>query len=269
MADGSTWTSQDDSLDHFWHGAWHQVMELPTPGPHWYVNVIRPVEVSGGVVTWRDLIADVEAFTDGTYHIADIPELVGARESLPTEVFERVRQAVIAIVDDVRAVRPPFRRAVPETPYGPEESRFWLIPGAGDGLAVIGDVDGVGRSSVERMLTRLKPISVHDASTNPLMVLPPDAPPRDGVLVAGALRELDRLVQHFARAALGIYGGRTPVTLAYLCWSTRRTRWRNSTRRWIADEQLHSMRLDDALRQSGIPSRGVVTAARFVAASWF
>ena len=62
-------------------------MELPTPGPHWYVNVIRPVEVSGSVVTWRDLIADVEAFTDGTYHIADIPELVGARESLPAEVY--------------------------------------------------------------------------------------------------------------------------------------------------------------------------------------
>ena len=267
MADGSTWTSQDDSLDHFWHDAWHQVMELPTPGPHWYVNVIRPVEVSGGVVTWRDLIADVEAFTDGAYHIADIPELVGARESLPAEVFERVRQAVIAIVDDVRAARPPFRRAVPETPYGSEESRFWLIPGAGDGLAVIGDVDGEGRSSVERMLTRLNPISVHDASTNPLMVLPPDAPPRDGVLVVGSLREIDRLVQH-ARAALGIYGGRTPVTLA-LVLEHEADPLEEFHAALDCDEQLHSMRLDDALRQSGIPSRGVVTAARFVAASWF
>ena len=267
MADGSTWTSQDDSLDHFWHGAWHQVMELPTPGPRWYVNVIRPVEVSGGVVTWRDLIADVEAFTDGTYHIADIPKLVGARESLAAEVFERVRQAVIAIVDDVRAVRPPFRRAVPETPYGPEESRFWLIPGAGDGLAVIGDVDGAGRSSVERMLARLNPVSVYDASTNPLMVLPPDAPPRDGVLVAGALRELDRLVLH-ARAALGIYGGRTPVTLV-LGLDHETDPLAEFQAALDADEQLLSVRLDDALRQAGIPSRGVVTATRFVAASWF
>ena len=56
MADGSTWTGQDDSLDRYWHGAWRQVMELPTPGLHWYVNVIRPVDVNGDVVTWRDLI---------------------------------------------------------------------------------------------------------------------------------------------------------------------------------------------------------------------
>ena len=132
---------------------------------------------------------------------------------------------------------------------------------------MIGDVDGAGRSSVERMLARLNPISVHDASTNPLMVLPPDAPPRDGVLVAGAPRELDRLVQH-ARAALGIYGGRTPVTLA-LVLEHEADPLEEFHAALDCDEQLHSMRLDDALRQSGIPSRGVVTAARFVAASWF
>ena len=157
-------------------------MELSTPGPHWYVNVIEPVEVSGDIVTWRDMIADVEAFTDGTFHIADIPELVHARRSLPADVVERVRQTVVTIVDDVTQARPPFRRTVPETPYGSEESRFWLVPGAGDGLAVIGDVDGAGRPSVERMLARLNPASLHHASVNPLMVLPPDAPPRDGVL---------------------------------------------------------------------------------------
>ncbi len=267
MADGSTWTGQDDSLDHFWHDAWHQVMQLPTPGPHWYVNVIRPVEVCRGVVTWRDMIADVEAFTDGTYHIADIPELVSARGSLPAEVFDRLRQAVVAIVGDVRALRPPFRRTVPETPYGSEESRFWLIPGVGDGLTVIGDIDGAGRLSVERMLARLNPASLHDASVNPLMVLPPDAPPRDGVLIAGAPRELDRLVQH-ARAALGIYGGRTLVTLV-LALEHEADPLAELDAALAAVDQTLTMRLDDALRQSGIPSRGVVTAARFVAASWF
>ena len=231
MADGSTWTGQDDSLDHYWYGAWRQVMELSTPGPHWYVNVIEPVAVSDDVVTWRDMIADVEASTDGTFHIADIPELVHARRSLPADVLERVRQAVDAIVDDIRNARPPFRRTVPETPYGSEESRFWLVPGAGDGLAVIGDLDGVRRLSVERMLERLNPASVHGASVNPLMVLPPEAPPRDGVLIAGAPRELDRLVQH-ARAALGIYGGRTLVTLA-LALEHETDPLASFTRRWM------------------------------------
>ena len=103
MADGSSWTGRDDSLDRYRHGAWRQVMELPTPGRHWYVNVIRPVDVSGDVVTWRDLIVDVEAYPDDAYHIADIPELVSARAALPAADFERVRQEVVAIVEDIEA----------------------------------------------------------------------------------------------------------------------------------------------------------------------
>ena len=267
MADGSAWTGQDHSLDRYRHGAWRQVMELPTPGLHWYVNVIEPVDVSGDVVTWRDLIVDVEAYPDGAYHIADIPELVSARPSLPTDTFERVRREVDAIVDDLAQARPPFHRAVPGTPYGSEESRFWLIPGAGDGLAVVGGVAGAGRASVERMLDRLNPVSVHAASANPLMVLPESAPPRDGVLIAGAPGELDRLVPH-ARAALGIYGGRTPVTLAL----TREHEWDPLAEFHAAldgSEETLTMQLDEALRQSSIAARGVVTAGRFVAASWF
>ena len=190
-----------------------------------------------------------------------------ARRSLPADVLERVRQAVDAIVDDIRNARPPFRRTVPETPYGSEESRFWLVPGAGDGLAVIGDLDGVGRLSVERMLERLNPATVHGASVNPLMVLPPEAPPRDGVLIAGAPRELDRLVQH-ARAALGIYGSRTLVTLA-LALEHETDPLAEFHAALDAAEPPLTMRLDDALRRSGIASRGVVTAPRFVAASWF
>ena len=267
MADGSAWTGRDDSLDRYQHGAWRQVMELPTPGLHWYVNVIRPVEVSGDVATWRDLIVDVEAYPDGAYHIADIPELVSARPSLPSKVLQRIRQEVISIVDDIRVARPPFRRAAPNTPYGSEESRFWLIPGAGDGLAVIGDIGGAGRASVERMLDRLNPVSVHAASANPLMVLPEDAPPRDGVLVAGAPGELDRLAPH-ARAALGIYGGRAPVTLA-LALEDEADPLAEFHAALDAPERPLTMQLDRVLRQSGIPPRGVVTAARFVAASWF
>lgn len=267
MADGSSWTGQDHSLDRYRHGAWRQVMELPTPGRHWYVNVIEPVKATGDVVTWRDLIVDVEAYPDGPYHIADIPDLVGARPSLPADVFARIRQEVDAIVDDLTQARPPFHRAAPKTPYGSEESRFWLIPGAGDGLAVVGGVDGVGCASVERMLDRLNPVSVHAASVNPLMVLPESVPPRDGVLIAGAPGELDRLVPH-ARAALGIYGGRTPVTLA-----VARKHERDPLAEFHAaldgSDQTPTMRLDEALRQSGIAARGIVTAGRFVAASWF
>ncbi|MCY4115041.1 MAG: DUF402 domain-containing protein [Chloroflexi bacterium] len=267
MADGSSWSGQDASLDRYWHGAWRQVMELSTPGRHWYVNVIRPVEISGGVVTWRDLIVDVEAYPDGAYHLADIPELVGARAALPAADFERVRQEIVAIVDDIAAARPPFVRAEPGAPYGSEESRFWLIPGAGDGLAVVGELDGAGRTSLERMFARLNPASVHDAFVNPLMVLPPDAPPRDGVLIAGAPGELDRLVPH-ARAALGIYGGRTLVTLALAREHEMEPLAEFHAALDGSDEAL-TMRLDAALRLSGIAARGVVTAPRFVAASWF
>lgn len=267
MADGSAWTGRDDSLDRYRHGAWRQVMELPTPGLHWYVNVIRPVDVSGDVVSWRDLIVDVEAYPDGAYHIADIPELVSARSALPVADFECVRREVVAIVDDIKAARPPFHRAAPNTPYGSEESRFWLIPGAGDGLAVIGDVGGAGRACVERMVARLNPASVHDAFVNPLMVLPEGAPPRDGVLIAGAPGDLDRLVPH-ARAALGIYGGRAPVTLA-LALERQADPLAEFHAALDGSEESLTMRLDAALRQSGIPARGVVTAARFVAASWF
>jgi protein associated with RNAse G/E len=267
MADGSVWTGRDDTLDRYRHGAWRQVMELPTPGLHWYVNVIRPVNVSGDVVTWRDLIVDVEAYPDGAYHIADIPEMVNARATLPAANVERVRQEVVAIVDDVKAARPPFHQTDSETPYGSEESRFWLIPGAGDGLAVIGDIGGAGRASVERMVARLNPVSVHDASVNPLMALPPDAPPRDGVLIAGAPRDLVRLVPH-ARAALGIYGGRVPVTLA-LALDRETDPLAELHAALDESERTLTMRLDGELRRSGIPSRGIVTAARFVAASWF
>ena len=267
MADGSAWSGQDDSLDRYRRGAWRQVMELPTPGLHWYVNVIRPVDVSGDVVTWRDLIVDVEVYPDGAYHIADIPEFLIARSALPAADFERVRQEVVAIVDDIGAARPPFQRADSETRYGSEESRFWLIPGAGDGLAVIGDIGGAGRASIERMLARLNPASVHDASVNPLMLLPPDAPPRDGVLIAGAPGELDRLAPH-ARAALGIYGGRTLVTLA-LASEDEADPLAEFHAALDAAEPPVTMQLDAALRQAGIPARGVVTARRFVAASWF
>ena len=267
MADGSAWSGQDDSLDRYRHGAWRQVMELPTPGLHWYVNVIRPVDVSGDVVTWRDLIVDVEAYPDGAYHIADIPELVSARAALPAADFERVRQEVVAIVDDISSARPPFHRAASETRYGSEESRFWLIPGTGDGLAVIGDIGGAGRASVERMVERLNPASVHDASANPLMVLPPDAPPRDGVLIAGAPGELDHLALH-ARAALGIYGGRTLVTLA-LAREHEVDPLAEFHAALDGSEETLTMHLDTALRRSGIAARGIVTAACFVAASWF
>ncbi|MCY3912026.1 MAG: DUF402 domain-containing protein [Chloroflexi bacterium] len=267
MADGSSWSGRDDSLDRYRHGAWRQVMELPTPGLHWYVNVIRPVEVSGDVVTWRDLVVDVEAYPDGAYHIAVISELVHARAALPAADFEHVRREVVAIVDDIRAARPPFRRAAAESRYGSEESRFWLIPGAGDGLAVIGDVGGAGRSSVERMVARLNPASLHDASANPLMVLPEGQPPRDGVLIAGAPQELDRLVPH-ARAALGIYGGRTLVTLA-LAREQEVDPLAEFHAALDGSEAALTMQLDAALRQSGIPARGVATARRFVAASWF
>lgn len=267
MADGSSWSGRDDSLDRYRRGAWRQVMELPTPGLHWYVNVIRPVEVSGDVVTWRDLIVDVEAYPDGAYHIAGIPELVHARSALPAADFERVRQEVDAIVDDVTAARPPFHRAAQATHYGSEESRFWLIPGAGDGLAVIGDVGGAGRSSVERMLARLNPASVHAASVNPLMVLPEGAPPRDGVLIVGAPGELDRLALH-ARAALGIYGGRTLVTLV-LAREHEADPLAEFRAALDGSAETPTMRLDATLRQSGIPARGVATAPRFVAASWF
>lgn len=267
MADGSSWTGRDDSLDRYRHGAWRQVMELPTPGRHWYVNVIRPVDVRGEVVTWRDLIVDVEAYPDGAYHIADIPELVSARSALPAGDFERVRQEVVAIMDDVTAARPPFVRAEPGAPYGSEESRFWLIPGTGDGLAVIGDVVGAGRASIERMVARLNPASVHDASVNPLMVLPEGAPPRDGVLIAGASGELDRLALH-ARAALGIYGGRTLVTLV-LAREHEVDPLAEFHAALDGSEEALTMRLDAALRQLGIPSRGIIAARRFVAASWF
>ena len=267
MADGSSWTGQDDSLDRYRHGEWRQVMELPTPGLHWYVNVIRPVEVSGDVVTWRDLIVDVETYPDGAYHIADVPELVSARSTLPSNVFQRIRQEVISIVDDIRAARPPFHRADSAARYGSEESRFWLIPGAGDGLAVVGDIRGAGRASVERMLDRLNPVSVHAASSNPLMVLPESAPPRDGVFIAGAPGELDRLAPH-ARAALGIYGGRTPVTLA-LALEHEADPLAEFHAALDGSDQTPTMRLDEVLRRSGIAPRGVVTATRFVAASWF
>ena len=171
-------------------------------------------------------------------------------------------------MDDLDAGAP----AVPPSPlpkrrYGSEESRFWLIPGAGDGLAVIGHVAGAGRASVERMLDRQNPVSVHAASANPLMVLPESAPPRDGVLIAGAPGELDRLAPH-ARAALGIYGGRTPVTLAL----TREHEGDPLAEFHAAldgSDLTPTMRLDEALRRQGIAPRGVVTAARFVAASWF
>ena len=267
MADGSAWTGRDDTLDRYRHGAWRQVMELPTPGRHWYVNVIRPVDVSGDVVTWRDLIVDVEAYPDGAYHIAGITELVSTRAALSAAEVERVRQEVVAIVDDVKAARPPFHRAASETRYGSEESRFWLIPGAGDGLAVIGDIGGAGRACVERMVARLNPASVHDAFVNPLMALPEGAPPRDGVLIAGAPRDLDRLVLH-AQAALGIYGGRAPVTLALVLEEDADPLAEFHAALDGSDESL-TMRLDAELRQSGTPPRGVVTAARFVAASWF
>ena len=268
MADGSSWTGHDHTLDRYWHCAWRQVMELPTPGRHWYVNVIRPVDVRGDVVTWRDLIVDVEAYPDGTYHIADVPELVSARASLPAAEFERARHEVVAIVDDIGAARPPFHRAAPYTRYGSEESRFWLIPGTGDGLAVIGDVVGAGRASVERMLDRLNPVSVHAASVHPLMVLPENAPPRDGVFIAGAPGELDRLVTH-ARAALGIYGGRTLVTLALALEHEVDPLAEFHAALDGSSELSLTMRLDEALRRSGIASRGIVTAGQFVAASWF
>ena len=132
---------------------------------------------------------------------------------------------------------------------------------------MIGDVVGAGHASVKRMLACLNPASVHNASVNPLMVLPEGAPPRDGVLIAGAPGELDRLALH-ARAALGIYGGRTLVTLA-LALEGEADPLTEFHAALDGSEKTLTMKLDKALRRLGIAPRGIVTAPRFVSASWY
>ncbi len=267
MADGSAWTSRDDAVDRYQYGAWHQVMEFGAPPNRWYVNIMTPIEVDDHVLSWCDLEVDVEAFGDGSFHLSDIPELVRAHESYGPKVLERIRQAVEAVVGDVRAQRPPFRRIASAPAYGSEESRFWLIPGAGDGIAVLGEVEGLAHPSIDRMLAQQRPASVHAAASNPLMVLPNGAPPRDGVLIAGAPAELPLLLPH-ARATMAMYGGRVPVTLA-LALREDVDPLAELHAALDADEPPLVLELDGALRRAGIPSRGTVVAQRFVAASWF
>ena len=142
-----------------------------------------------------------------------------------------------------------------------------MSPGAGDGIAVVGDLPDGTHRSIERMLAHQNPASVHAAASSPLMFLPEGDPPRDGLLIGGTIEELPALLQH-AKAAAAMYGGRAYMTLAV-------------TRDHEADplaEFLEAvgegstplvMQFDGALRGAGVPPREVAASQHFVAASWF
>ena len=260
------WISDNDEHLSFWRGAWCHVMHARAPGVHWYCNVTTPVEYRGGALAWTDLGIDVEVYPGGEIAIDDLPDFIEVREALPAREFEEAVKAARRLLAVGAAGRAPFQ-AAGGPPAWVEQKLFWLSPGAGDGLAAVGEAAQARQPDVvERVLDTGGPSALMGLGAGALMGLAEAAPPRDGVTVLVAERELAAGLES-VRFLLQIWGPGLHVRLVLVREAPMNVRaeFDAALRR---PERSATMRLAGALAKGLPPPRGFLTAAGFVAAVW-
>ena len=269
-SDGTLWRADDDVLYRFVIGAWWHAMQFDAPAPHWYCNVTTPPRLHHSTISWHDLEVDVQAYADGSWSLADIPDFIAAaRGFLPNHVTALALQATQELVKRVQAGCPPFRRSRVDPPHGPEEHLFWMSKGAGDGMALVGSQFGAfAARTAERILNKLDPADTFAVGSGLMSIMSERAPPRDGVLVMGSTEELDVLVRATAALLHWSAGCRAVMVLTS---DRERDPLDDLARAMAADRRSPplSVQLEAALTKAGIPPRRVSSAATHVAAVWF
>ncbi len=268
MSGESGWRTLEDSRYRFTREAWHHVMEFDDPA-HWYCNVTTPAKLSDGVVAWHDIELDVQGFENGTWTICDIPGYVANRDRYPSTFEPRALEAVRELIDRIGRGAPPLRAASTSERYGPEEHLAWLAPGRGDAVALVGDgLGSVAEATADRILNAFGPAQVVSARSDPIALLADTTPAADGVVVVGAVAELD-VLSRVATAAIAVREGRGTTHLV-LATDEPLDPLAELESALANDEPAPlSMRLDRALRARRGPPRGTITAPGFVSAAWF
>ncbi len=262
------WRALEDARYRFTRGAWHHVMEFSDP-PHWYCNVTTPANLSHGVLAWHDIELDVKGFADGTWTIDDIPEYAARRDRYPSDFEARALETVRELTDRIGRGARPFRAASTPERYGPEEHLAWLAPGRGDAVALVGDgLGSVAEATADRVLNAFGPARVVSARSDPIALLADVTPPADGVVVVGAVAELDALSE-VATAVIAVGEGRGETQLV-LATDEPLDPLVELEAALANDEPAPlCVRLDQALRARRVPPRGTMNAPGFVAATWF
>jgi protein associated with RNAse G/E len=270
FADGSDRIARETSVYTFRRGAWWHAINSDARGQHWYCDITTPAEMRSGVLSWHDLELDASGFADGSWLLADIPEFQRALATFPARFEPEAVRAAHELVDRIERHAAPFDGQAEATVYGPEEHLFWIIPGVGDGLAFVGEELGTsGEATAARILDRFEPATTFAAASDPATLAADRTPPLDGIVMLGTVREPDTLCESLA-ILLRIW--ERPVYAQLVLVAEEALDPRDDLRAALGPSGAKasaSLRLDTALRTAGIAPRGVISAQRFVAATWF
>ena len=260
------WISDHGERLSFRRDAWSHVMHAEVPGVHWYCNVTTPARFRGGTLAWTDLGIDVEVYPGGEIAIDDLPEFLEVQGALPARDFAQAVRAARRLMDDGAAERAPFQSGGGPSAWI-EQKLFWLAPGAGDGLAAVGEAAQSSQPEVvERVLETGGPSTLTGLGAGALMGLAEAAPPRDGVTVLVAEPELAAGLES-VRFLLQVWGPGLHVRLVQVRDEPMdvRAEFETALRH---PEGSPTLRLAAALAK-GLPNpRGFLTTSGFLAAVW-
>ncbi len=270
FADGSDRIARETSVYTFQRGSWWHTIESGPPERHWYCDITTPAEMRIDVLSWHDLELDATGFANGSWLLADIPEFRRALPTYPADFEAEAVRAAHQLVDRIERHAAPFDGGEEAAGHGPEEHLFWIIPNAGDGLALVGDGLGTsGEATAARILDRFEPAATFSVRSDPATLVADRTPPLDGIVIVGTAHELDALCDSLA-ILLRIWERRIYAQLVLV--ADQPLDPRDDLRAALSPSGVRasaSLRLDAALRTTGIPPRGVMSTQRFVAATWF
>ena len=194
LSGDGVWQNDETTYQHFYAGERFNVVFCGLPYAQWYCNVITAARLDGNRLRWVDVDIDVEAFSDGTWWIADIPEFAASRDAYPDHLIADSLSA-----DETLSARA-RNRSLPHAGQSVRQSTsvrhvFWSLARAGDGVAVVDStLDG---QVVSRALEAYAPdrILALDETEGAALSAPP---PEDGLLVVASSSNMDAA----ARAAL-------------------------------------------------------------------
>ena len=271
FADGADRIARETSVYTFPHGAWWHAIQSGAPERlSWFCDITTPAEMRGGVLSWHDLELDANGFADGSWLLSDIPEFQRALATYPAGFESEAVRAAHELVDRIERHAAPFDGRAETTSYGPEEHLFWIIPSKGDGLAFVGDGLGTnGEATAARILDCFDPATTFAVASDPATLVADRTPPLDGIVMIGTMGDLDALCESLA-ILLRIWERSIYAQLVLVAEEALDPRDDLSAALGASGAQASaSVRLDTALRAAGIAPRGVTSARRFVAATWF
>jgi hypothetical protein len=106
----TTFETGDRFREEFYTDRWYSIFEIRTAEGAlrgWYCNVSAPADISGAIITYRDLYLDLWVAPDGTMTVLDEDELA-ADTTLDAATCALARAALTELQRLVRARESPF-----------------------------------------------------------------------------------------------------------------------------------------------------------------